>query len=95
MYPSSNPNPLAVFGLRRVDHCPPHFYPVRFDSIADTKKITDWIWENLSGRFHFDDVYGPSLTSPTNTIIQKCAAFEIHSEASYFALLLVDLNKHT
>jgi hypothetical protein len=36
-------NPLNVFGLRRVEHCPPHFEQVHFNLHVNDKKITDWI----------------------------------------------------
>lgn len=84
-------NPLSIFGLRRVDHCPPHFSPVIFPIRADEKVISDWIWENLDGRF-FCGVYvtenGKSVES------QFCAAFEIPGEASYFTLMLDSFNKN-
>lgn len=86
-----SPNPLNVFDLRRMDHKPPHFYSVVFDSISEVKPMTDWIWENLEGRFYFGDHYGSDSASYIS-VLRKCAAFEIHSEASYFSLVLVDLN---
>jgi hypothetical protein len=84
-------NPLNVFNLRKLEHCPPHFAKVIFDAKATNKLFTDWIYENLAGRFWFGDVY---LRSDSRITIQKCAAFEISSEASYFALILDQLNQH-
>jgi hypothetical protein len=84
-------NPLAVFGLRRVDHCPPHFSPVRFDIKVQEKIITDWIWENLDGRFYFGEYYYEDPNGSFNS--QKMAAFEEPGEASYFALILDTVNK--
>ena len=86
-----SPNPLNVFDLRRTNHLPPHFYSVVFDSVYEVKPMTDWIWENLEGRFYFGDFYSNDNAS-TLPALRKCAAFEIHSEASYFSLVLVDLN---
>lgn len=83
------PNPLNTFDLRRLDHCPPHFYSVYFDLSTNEKKVTDWIFEKLQGRFFFGDCYRESTTK----YLQKQAAFEIHSEASYFAMVLNDINK--
>jgi hypothetical protein len=83
-------NPLAVFGLRRVEHFPPHFTPVRFDAFVADKQLTDWIWEHLSGRFYFDDEYA---TEKQTISAQKIAAFEIPGEASYFSLILDTINK--
>ena len=100
------PNPLNTFELRQLSHCPPHFFAVDFDLSTNEKKLSDWIWENLTGRFFLGDVYRQRdpgdterirLDSSGNlsigTVLQKRAAFEIHSEASYFAMLLPDLNK--
>lgn len=84
------PNPLNLFNLRRVEHCPPHFYAVDFDQVSNDKKISDWIWENLTGRFFLDDAI--VLESGNRTIVKR-AAFEIHGEATYFALQLPEINK--
>lgn len=84
-------NPLNVFGLRLVEHCPPHFERVTFDIRTSAKQISDWIYENLEGRFWLGDVYD---SGPTGSVsINKCAAFEKHSEASYFSLMLDTINK--
>ncbi len=85
-------NPLAVFGLRRVEHCPPHFTRVEFDARVTDKEIADWIYTNLLGRFYVGDRYVLS-TSGSATIV-KCAAFENSGEASYFALQLDQINEH-
>lgn len=87
-------NPLAVFGLRRVEHCPPHFVSIRFDCYTADKTITDWIWENLDGRFYAGDEYtAEPSTTPTPTQMQKMVAFEQPGEASYFSLILDTINK--
>ena len=85
-------NPLAVFGLRELEHCPPHFVKVQFDARVNDKVITDWIWASLSGRFWFGDWY--YKTNGSSVAFQKCAAFEIPGEASMFALILDQINKH-
>jgi hypothetical protein len=88
------PNPLNAHNLRIVKNCPPHFYAVDFDLRSKPKIITDWIYENLSGRFYFGDVVNTGTAeSEKNFSLQKRAAFEIHSEASYFALVLTEINK--
>jgi hypothetical protein len=86
------PNPLAVFGLRQVDHCPPHFARVEFELKGPEKVIQDWIWANLSGRFWFGDYYIKDSNNHVN--FSKCAAFEIPGEASMFGLILDQINKH-
>lgn len=85
-------NPLAVFGLRKLDHCPPHFTRVEFDCRVSVKEISDWIHANLEGRFFLGDTYSPSEDS--NTKMSKCAAFENPGEASYFALQLDQINSY-
>lgn len=86
-------NPLAVFGLRRVEHCPPHFIPVTFDSRVSGKDISDWVYANTEGRFYIGDRY---TTNDDDAIVMvKCVAFEIPGEASYFALQLDQINKST
>jgi hypothetical protein len=84
-------NPLAVFGLRELEHCPPHFVKVEFDSYVQDKRVTDWIWTNLSGRFWFGDWYSKDAGNKVN--FRKCAAFESPGEASMFALILDQVNK--
>jgi hypothetical protein len=82
-------NPLNVFGLRRLDHCPPHFVEVKYTLKTSEKKITDWVIENLEGRFYAGDSY----TEENDHIhMIKCVAFEIPGEASYFSLILDKLN---
>jgi hypothetical protein len=80
-------NPLNVHGLRRLEHCAPHFEKVFFDSNCWDKTILNWIHENLEGRFYL----GEQLAGPLVT--RKCAAFERHSEASYFTLMLDTFNR--
>jgi hypothetical protein len=95
-------NPLAVFGLRQLAHCPPHFTPVEFECLTSDKDITDWIWANLEGRFYFGDLRNPNkmeFESAPDFMARiqgvKRAAFETASEASYFALMLSTFNNHS
>lgn len=85
------PNPLNVFEMRRLDFCSPHLERVNFDAKVHDKILIDWIYENLSGRFYYND----ELVEMPNGLVtaQKCAAFEIHSEASFFCFALENLNK--
>lgn len=85
-------NPLAVFGLREMDHRPPHFVPVEFEIRTHDKMIKDWIWTNLEGRFYYGDWY--SKTSAGGVDCSKCAAFELAGEASMFALILDTINRN-
>ena len=78
-------NPLNVHGLRQLKHCPPHFERVEFIPLATSKQISDWIFENLEGRFYI----GNSDTAQQRLVV---AAFEIPSEASYFSLFLPQIN---
>jgi hypothetical protein len=84
---------LDLQGQRQLSHCPPHFNQVTFDISTNERVIVNWIWENLSGRFFFGDHYQMKGTSVSRGNMCKLAAFEIHSEASYFAIVLPDINK--
>jgi hypothetical protein len=83
-------NPLTVFGLRELDHCPPHFTPVTFELKCTEKIISDWIWTNLTGRFYYGEQYYKDADA--NVHSHRCAAFEIAAEASMFALILDQIN---
>jgi hypothetical protein len=85
-------NPLNVFGLRQLTHCPPHFERVQFDLSSSEKDITDWIYENLQGRFYIGSV---DVKQPDSrpTFRQALVAFENASEASYFSLFLPQINQ--
>jgi len=84
-------NPLNVLGLRRISHCPPHFEKVFLNLRVPEKTITDWIYENLEGRFWSGDL---AQEIDGRTQIFYCVAFEKSSEASYFALCLDLINTH-
>ena len=87
-------NPLSVFGLRKMEHCPPHFTTIKFDAYTIEKIITDWIWENLTGRFYLGDEYILANNEHNQKTMQKLAGFEIAGEASYFSLILDTINKN-
>lgn len=76
-------NPLAVFNMRRMDFCPIHFEQLTFDRKVDFRVILDWIYENTEGRFYIDEVTRSSTK----------VAFEVHSEATYFSIMLHSFNK--
>ena len=92
MLKHNDPNPLSVHQMRRVDHLPPHFTPVLFSLSTQEKAVTDWIWENLDGRFYLGDEYATSETGSVQ--MSKVAGFELPGEASYFSLVLDTINKH-
>ena len=87
-------NPLAVNGMRQLEFCPAHFEKVVFDLVGDSKKITDWLYENTDGRFYI----GTSVKLPTadgeKARLAYCVAFEVHAEASYFAIMLNTINTY-
>lgn len=80
-------NPLNVHGLRELKHCPPHFIKVKFNIVCAPKQISDWIWENLEGRFWFGDWYDTSENTKS-IVMHSCVAFENPGEASMFSLCL-------
>lgn len=87
-------NPLNVHGLRTLSWCAPHFTQVRFDLHVEEKAISDWIYENLEGRFYIGPI---DVTQPNNkpSYRQTLVAFEIPGEASYFSLFLPQINAVT
>jgi hypothetical protein len=84
------PNPLSIFGMRRIDHCPPHFSSLNFTLRTKEKNISDWIWENTSGRFYLGDSY--YVNDRQRIEMSKVVAFELPAEASYFTLMLDTIN---
>lgn len=86
------PNPLNVHQLRQLKHCPPHFEQVVFMSYITPKEVSDWIYENLEGRFYVGDV--DVARTPGGKVIDRntLVAFELASEASYFSIILPTLN---
>lgn len=76
-------NPLAVFNMRKMDFCPKHFQSITFSLICDERVILDWMYENTDGRFFLGRDHSGNMV----------VGFENHSESTYFALMLVDINK--
>ena len=92
MIKHGEPNLLNVFGLRRLEHSPPHFTRVTFDLRVDPKTITDWVYEHLEGRFWFGDHYQVDVDGNGKVGFCKAVSFEIAAEASYFGLVLNQIN---
>lgn len=92
MLKHNEPNPLSVHQMREVSHLPPHFTKIYFTLGTQQKNITDWIWENLEGRFYFGDYYTEKSTGGID--VQKVVAFESPGEASLFALILDTVNRY-
>lgn len=89
MLKHSEVNPLNVHGLRQLKHCPPHFTEVVFDLNTNEKAISDWIFENLTGRFYVgytDKIHDEKYSR------FYCAAFEEPGEASFFSMFLSQIN---
>ena len=63
-----------------------------FLSYVPPKTISNWIYENLEGRFYLGDV--DVARTPGGKIIdrQSLVAFETPSEATYFSLYLPQIN---
>lgn len=83
-------NPLNVFGLRRLEHCAPHLVSVDFDLRCDPKVISDWVYENLSGRFYFGEAY--FLDERSRVQITQRVSFEEPGEAMLFGLMMDQIN---
>lgn len=84
-------NPLAVFAMRRLDFCPPHFVKVKFDMKASERIILDWIYENTDGRFFSSK----SISDGEGGGLCECVAFENHAESTHFALILTQINVYS
>lgn len=70
----------ALRRLRQLDSYSQHLTLINLGNRNRLhKRITDWIWANLSGRFWVGDLY---LDRQWNFYV----GFEQESEASYFAL---------
>lgn len=78
-------NPLAVFGMREMKVCPKHFEKVTVGYSLETRLISDWIYENTDGRFYL------SQTSNIAGTKQLTVGFEVHFEATFFAMRLPEL----
>jgi hypothetical protein len=85
-------NPLNVHGLRQLSWCPPHFTQVSFEPYITKKQVSDWLYENLEGRFYVGDV--DVARTPGGKPIDRnlLVAFELPGEATYFSLYLPEIN---
>jgi len=63
-----------------------------FEPYATEKQITDWLYENLEGRFYVGNI--DVARTPGGKPIDRnlLVAFELSSEASYFSLILPSIN---
>jgi len=78
-------NPLNVLLLRRVQFRMPHFTYVEYDDSIAEKVVSDWLFENLTGRFWIGESYEYD-EEKQQLISKKQIGFEIAAEASYYAL---------
>jgi len=102
MLRNGEPNPLNIYGNRQIEGtCPPHFTQVKFDLYMhqNIKEFSDWVWENLEGRFWAGDLYETERIrderagwKPTIQM-NACIAFEIPSEATMFAMCRDQISK--
>lgn len=76
-------NPLDIFEVRRVDFCPPYFETTIFPLRYNVKEaISEWIEDNLSGRYYV----GKTITSHKTMNSNVKIGFENTKELSYFLL---------
>jgi hypothetical protein len=63
-----------------------------FEPYATEKQITDWLYENLEGRFYVGNI--DIARTPGGKPIDRnlLVAFELPAEASYFSLILPTIN---
>lgn len=85
-------NPLNVHDMRQLDWCPPHFEKITFLPHTSEKEISDWIYENLAGRFYmgYDNIKSTGWPHAESTGYERyvLVGFEIPNEASFFSLNL-------
>lgn len=84
-------NKLNVHGLRRVNLLPPYFTVIDIDLRTKEKTITDWIYENLEGRFWLGQLY--KRTESKKVSMNVAVAFEDPTESTYFLMFLSEINK--
>ena len=88
----NQPNPLNIHGLRELTWCPLHFTRVQFEPYITKKQVTDWLYENLEGRFYVGDIDVPRTPGGKPIDRNLLVAFELPGEASYFSLILANIN---
>ena len=86
-------NWFNLTNTRRVAHCPPHFELARFERKTDERIIVNWIYENLEGRFWFDNIQHRT-GQEGKLALSACVGFEIPGESSYFSLMLDKINRY-
>jgi len=90
MFKFGTANPLNVHNLRRLDYCPPHFVKLELDYYQyNDKDLSNWIYENLVGRFYLGYADVPVAHSMSRRHI---VGFEIPSEVSYMGLSLPSIS---
>ena len=77
-------NPLNVHGLRELAWCPPHFERVQFDCIIGTNDLTDWIYENLQGRFYIGEVDVPESGASDHVILNQHNISNTTGQVTFF-----------
>ena len=83
-----SPNPLNVFGLRKLNHCAPHMTKLVYvmPPIETILKIENWIYCNLEGRYSIERM--STFTHSENKNIPETSlviSFEDSVAATFFA----------
>lgn len=88
-------NPLNVLKAREIKYLPPHFSVIKLpvNSYNDihtfrSKKIRNWIYKNLQGRFYVEDSTTRRFKGQEAKLFPSkiIVAFENSSELSFFNL---------
>lgn len=84
-------NPLNVFGMRRVNFCPPHFESANVELTYNMiRAIEQWIDENIKGRFFLGQrvIVDPNVSDVGKKKIKytTLVSFENSKDLSYFLL---------
>jgi len=83
---NGKPNPLNFLDLRRVDFPARHFHftTILKYSPSSVKKMDDWIFTNLNGRYYIGQ--GIDLDHNNSVVYITKLGFEQEKEMSFFLL---------
>lgn len=79
-------NPMDWHGTKLVPFIPPHFVKVKFEFSHDRKRVLDWVQENVSGRFGFEEIIDPDERHTFIVNEKYHIGFENPADATMFTM---------